>query len=111
MPELTACSPGRIIWCRLVQKAILADPDLYLESLAVTNIHQDVIDAISEAIDCLRSELHIAAVVMLGRASEGAWIEMGLGLTDSRDIERKLDGLKKLLHDPDNRMRKSYVAS
>jgi hypothetical protein len=64
-------------------RAYLSDPDLYLGLLAIANMHVDVQAALREAIKCFRSELWLAAVAMLGKASEGAWIELGGALLDA----------------------------
>lgn len=58
----------------------LSDPDLYLHSLGVGNMHQDVRQAFTEAVKCFRVELFTAALTMLGKASEGSWLELGRAL-------------------------------
>ena len=58
----------------------LSDPDLYLHSLGVGNMHQDIRQAFTEAVKCFRVELFTAALTMLGKASEGSWLELGRGL-------------------------------
>jgi hypothetical protein len=61
----------------------LSDPDLYFGMLAIANMHADIQAALREAVKCFRSELWLAAVAMLGKASEGAWIELGGALLDA----------------------------
>lgn len=59
---------------------VLCDGDLFLRELSLPHLHPEVEEALKEAISCFRSELYTAAVVMLGKASEGSWIETGLAL-------------------------------
>ena len=58
----------------------LSEPDLYMHSLGVANMHPDVASSFYEAVRCFRAELFTAALVMLGKASEGAWLELGAAL-------------------------------
>jgi hypothetical protein len=60
----------------------LMNGDIYLRNLGVSGMHQDISDAIHEAIKCFRAELFTASVAMLGKASEGAWLELGKALVD-----------------------------
>lgn len=61
----------------------LSDPDLFLHTLEIKNIHTEVKESLEEAVRCFRHELYIACLAMLGKASEGAWIELGLKLADA----------------------------
>ena len=65
--------------CR-AEGCILADPDLYLENLRPYIPHPEAAEVLQEAVRCFRSELYMASVVMLGKASEGIWIELGSAL-------------------------------
>lgn len=58
----------------------LSEPDLYLHSLGVENMHADVSQAFAEAVKCFRAELFTASLAMLGKASEGSWLELGSAL-------------------------------
>jgi len=58
----------------------LAEPDLYLHTLGIPNMHAEVASAFREAVKCFRHELFTAALTMLGKASEGAWLELGASL-------------------------------
>lgn len=58
----------------------LSDPDLFIHTLKIRNIHPDVEESIREAVRCFKYELYLACLAMLGKASEIAWIEMGLKL-------------------------------
>ena len=63
---------------------ILSDPDLYLEGLRPYGSQPDIAEAVQEAVRCFRAERYMAAVVMLGKASEGLWIECGKALIDAQ---------------------------
>lgn len=58
----------------------LAEPDLYLNTLGIPNMHVEVSSAFRGAVRCFRYELFTAALTMLGKASEGAWLELGASL-------------------------------
>ncbi|TWI13523.1 hypothetical protein [Aerolutibacter ruishenii] len=60
----------------------LSEPDLYLRTIGVDTMHGDVVGAFREAVKCFRSELYTASFAMLGKASEGAWLELGEALVD-----------------------------
>lgn len=58
----------------------LSEPDLYLRSLDVSGMHADVAGAFAEAVRCFGHGLFTASLAMLGKASEGAWLELGAAL-------------------------------
>jgi len=58
----------------------LSEPDLYLHTLGIPNMHAEVASAFREAVKCFRYELFTAGLTMLGKASEGAWFELGASL-------------------------------
>lgn len=60
----------------------LTDADLYLNQIDIPNLDPNVEMALREAVACFRHELFTPCVVMLGKASEGAWIGCGLALCD-----------------------------
>lgn len=70
---------------------ILSDPDLFLHTLNILNIHHDVEEALREAVRCFRHELYLASLTMLGRAVEGSWIEMGLKLANINSAGKSLE--------------------
>lgn len=45
-------------------------------------MHPEVASAFGEAVKCFRLELFTAALAMLGKASEGAWLELGASLLE-----------------------------
>jgi hypothetical protein len=61
----------------------LWEPDLYLNTLSIPNMHVDIQSALREAVLCFRAELYLATVAMLGKASEGSWIEVGGALLNA----------------------------
>ena len=62
---------------------ILTNPDLFLHNLDVPNMPDSVKEALLEAVSCFRHELYTASVVMLGKASEEAWIYVGVALYEA----------------------------
>jgi len=62
------------------ERQTLTDPDLFLHSLEIPNIDKEVEESLRESVRCFKHELFLACLAMLGRASEGAWIELGLTL-------------------------------
>jgi hypothetical protein len=68
----------------------------------VPNMHRDISDAFREAVKCFRYELFTSAITMLGKASEGAWLELGGSLITAvpQDQEHKFRKQKAQLEDP-----------
>ena len=62
------------------ERQTLSDPDLFLHSLEIPDIDKEVEESLRESVRCFKHELFLACLAMLGRASEGAWIELGLKL-------------------------------
>jgi hypothetical protein len=85
---------------RVKQNQALCDPDLFLHELNIPNLHTEIEEALREAVRCFHHELYLACLTMLGRASEGAWIELGLKLaiaverTSSKEAEKIRDKQK-----------------
>jgi hypothetical protein len=72
----------------------LTDPDLYLKELNLPGLVPAVEMALREAVRCIRHELYLACLAMLGRASEAAWIETGLALASAIPAGSPIDGIK-----------------
>jgi hypothetical protein len=72
----------------------LTDPDLYLKELNLPGLVPAVEMALREAVRCIRHELYLACLAMLGRASEAAWIETGLALASAIPAGSPIDGTK-----------------
>ena len=83
--EYTMFVPKQIMQAHskfLNEKSQISDPDLFRSTIKSVNIHPDVEESIILAIQCLRHDLYLPCVVMIARASEGAWIEMGQSLLE-----------------------------
>lgn len=80
----------------------LTDPDLFLHSLEIHDIDKEVEDSLRESVRCFKHELFLACLTMLGRASEGAWIELGLRLCviTPPTAHIKANKIKEKLEDP-----------
>jgi hypothetical protein len=78
---------------------LLANSDLYLQTFCSPGMHQEVTLALQEAVKCFRHGFFGAAVAMLGKASEGAWIELGTSLLNAvpEDKRSSVDKLRKTL--------------
>jgi|SRR5579871_1196824 len=91
--------PSRVIRSWVSDRdQVLADADLYLQRLSLPMIHHEVEDALRDSVRCFRAELFVPSVVMLGKASEGAWIELGVALAEfvgasDPKIKKWADGL------------------
>lgn len=80
----------------------LSNYDLYMNNLQINNVHPDIRLALQEAVKCFRHELFTAAVTMLGKASEGAWLELGASLMKYVPTEQvsSVEKIKRTLEDP-----------
>lgn len=76
VPERVRIAPSAIER----EDAFLSEPDLYINSLGIDNLHPEVSSSFVEAVKCFRAELYTASLAMLGKASEGAWLELGESL-------------------------------
>ena len=84
------------------ERQTLTDPDLFLHSLEIPDIDKKVEDSLRESVRCFKHELFLACLTMLGRASEGAWIELGLRLCaiTPPTAPIKVNKIKEKLEDP-----------
>jgi len=83
LDELSILVPGSLALPRSsdgFNSQPLTDPDLYLKELNLPDCSSEIEVALREAVRCIRHELYLACLGMLGRASEAAWIETGLAL-------------------------------
>ncbi len=89
----------------------LSDPDLFLHTMQIPNIHREVEESLREAVRCFRHELYLGCLAMLGKASEGAWVELGLRLAKSVPPGSSVDGekTKAKLEDPNVGIGKKIV--
>lgn len=59
-----------------------SNPDYYILEYKLSDAHSEVIEAIKDALDCFNKELYRPATMMLGKAVEGSWIELGISLAN-----------------------------
>ncbi|MDP9381036.1 MAG: hypothetical protein M3Q29_12980 [Chloroflexota bacterium] len=72
----------------------LADSDLYLRDIGVPDMHPEVDESLRSAVQCFRGELYLPALVMLARAVEGAWLELGRALVDATPSHAGKEGVE-----------------
>jgi hypothetical protein len=84
---------------------ILDEPDLFLHNLDIQGLHEDVEESLREAVRCFRHELYLASLTMLGRASEGAWMELGLKLAGGQE-SKKAKNLRNFIESSHNAIAK-----
>jgi hypothetical protein len=84
------------------ERQTLTDPDLFLHALEIRDIDKEVEESLRESVRCFKHELFLACLAMLGRASEGAWIELGLKLCDITPSTASVNikKIKEKLEDP-----------
>jgi hypothetical protein len=87
---------------------LLTDPDLFLDALQPHVPTGDLAEALREAIRCFRHDLYMASAVMLGKASEGIWIELGKALIDALPKPEQT-GKAAFRADLDNAVRPSFA--
>lgn len=89
----------------------LVDPDLFMREISISGIHAEVEEALREAVRCFRHELYTACLAMLGKAAEGAWIELGLALTRTSKAVAQLPTakLQETLESPTVRIAKKIT--
>ena len=107
-PELSLLVPGQLAWppsSVLDAEQPITDPDVYLHELSLPNLPPQIESALREAVKCFRHDLYLSCLTMLVRASEGAWIELGLSLARAApglgyDDQTKLDQITEKLESP-----------
>ena len=89
---------------RTEQQEILTDPDMFLNKANIENADEEVIEAIGDAVLCFKHGLYRAAVTVLGKAMEGAWIEVGCSIAKASllDDEKKDRIIQKLQDDSES---------
>ncbi len=80
----------------------LSDPDLYLHELGIGGLDKDIESSLRESVNCFKHELFLGCLALLGRASEGAWIELGLALASAvpQGSPMKGEKIKETMEDP-----------
>ena len=93
-------------YCRHSQPEPATDPDIFLLEAGIEGADSEIAEALQDAVQCLRQELYRPAVTMLGKAMEGSWIELGLGLATALPNDpggtREREKIEKQMKD-DNR--------
>jgi hypothetical protein len=89
--EFSSKIPNNFVFApsyRFTDRKTLFDPDLFIiETKLQEFADSEVIEAIQDSINCFRKELYRPAVVLLGKAMEGAWIELGISCANSIPAE------------------------
>ena len=91
-PEFNLSAPAKVI--RTFSSSnnpnqYLCDADQYLSTMNIAGMHKEIASSLSEAIRCFRTELFTASLAMLGKASEGAWLELGVALLDATPVTKQ----------------------
>ncbi|MEK7215449.1 MAG: hypothetical protein AAB289_07640 [Chloroflexota bacterium] len=80
---------------------LLLERSIFVQDVVAGLADDAVNEALSDAVQCMRRDLHRPAVVMLGKAAEGAWIQLGEtlsmaingpGSAHDRFVEKSLRG-------------------
>jgi hypothetical protein len=61
--------------------AYLTDPDMFVAAIDA-EVHPVIGESIRSAVLCLRADLYLPALAMLGKACEGLWTLVGVGLAE-----------------------------
>ncbi|MFC2009080.1 hypothetical protein ACFLUT_03400 [Chloroflexota bacterium] len=79
----------------------LMHPDVYVSQAGLSNADPEVVEAVRDALGCFRHGLYRASVTILGKASEGAWVEAGCSLVSLAPTGKTFTSSQKtkLLHD------------
>ena len=85
-PEVGAALPERVQFGSALRDAAHTAPsaaDLFVHDLDIPDLHPLVEESLHEAVRCFRMELYTPCLVMLARALQGAWTELGLALASA----------------------------
>jgi len=89
--------PGTINFApsyRYETRETLTDPNLFILEAGIKGADIEVIEALQDAVNCFRKQLYRPAVVLLGKAMEGAWVEVGIALIHSVPDSARFDKAK-----------------
>lgn len=76
------------------QEQPISAPDLYLHELGIEGLNINIESSLRESVHCFRHELFLGCLALLGRASEGAWIELGKKLAEIIPEGAPINGVK-----------------
>ena len=68
---------------RIDTSETLTNPNLFLLESGISGADAEVVEALQDSVNCFRKRLFRPAVVLLGKAMEGAWVEAGIALAQS----------------------------
>lgn len=83
MPRTVVLAPSY----RHDQSQFLSDPDVFALEAGIDGADDEVVEAAHDAVRCYRADLYRASATMLGKAMEGAWIELGWTLANAMPDE------------------------
>jgi len=85
---------------------VLSNSDIYLSKMNTGVLSEHIDSDLRECIACFRSELYLASLTMLGRAVEGAWINLGHALSKAATNEATKDSIRKLMNNENQSLSK-----
>ena len=96
-------------------ESTIFDEDIYVKNLKLECANSEIKESIRYSIKCYNNELYEPSVVMLGKAVEGAWIELGLSLFswDKKNVLKNAKEIEKMksydsIHSKMNKVIKKY---
>ncbi|MEA3478747.1 MAG: hypothetical protein U9R60_11245 [Bacteroidota bacterium] len=80
----------------------LSDPDLFLHEINIEGLNIEIEKSLRESVLCYKNELFLGCLALLGKAAEGAWIELGLAMASAIPTGAPINGvrLKESVEDP-----------
>ena len=72
---------------------VLSNTDVYLNKMHTGSLSEHINTDLRECIACFRTENYLASLTMLGRAVEGAWVNLGMALADSANTDSTSNAL------------------
>jgi hypothetical protein len=107
LPATVSLAPSLL----LSPDTLFTDADLYLRTLDIPTLHPLVEESLREAVRCFRAELYMPTLVMLTKAIEGVWTEVGTALADVLEprSRRHADRLRNDLLNPHYNLAKRIV--
>ena len=79
---------------------------IYISKMNTGVLSRHIDTDLRECIACFRAELYLASLTMLCRAIEGAWINLGHGLSVAADSEALKETLQKLMNNENQSLSK-----
>ena len=79
LPQHLIVAPSRTLG---KTRSAFVRPEELLSPLIEADAHEEVLEAAKDALECFRARLFRPAIVLLGKAAEGAWTELCLSLSE-----------------------------